>query len=133
MTIESPRRDSTDRLAAIHAQLTRAVEDLAGSDAWRKMLAVAARFPTYSPSNVLLIALQRPDATRVAGLRMWNSMGRRVLKGEKGIAILAPCLYRGNDTDSTPQARGGRDDVRAVAAKVLNDALDEDRWMGRRH
>lgn len=119
MTIESPRRDSTDRLAAIHAQLTRAVEDLAGSDAWRKMLAVAARFPTYSPSNVLLIALQRPDATRVAGLRMWNSMGRRVLKGEKGIAILAPCLYRGNDTDSTPQARGGRDDVRAVAAKEL--------------
>ena len=87
MSTESSRRDSTDRLAAIHAQLTRAVEELAGSDAWRRMLAVAARFPTYSPSNVLLIAIQRPDATRVAGLRMWNSMGRRVLKGEKGIAF----------------------------------------------
>ncbi len=119
MSTESPRRESADRLAAIHAQLTRAVEELAGSDAWRKMLAVAARFPTYSPSNVLLIAVQRPDATRVAGLRMWNSMGRRVLKGEKGIAILAPCLYRGRGTEPAPKASEGRDDIRALAAKEL--------------
>ncbi len=83
------------------------------------MLAVAARFPTYSPSNVLLIAVQRPDATRVAGLRMWNSMGRRVLKGEKGIAILAPCLYRGRDAEPTHDASERRDDVRESAAKEL--------------
>ncbi len=56
-----------------------------------------------SPSNVLLIAVQRPDATRVAGIRTWNALGRRVLKGEHGIAILAPCVYRpapGNTADS---------------------------------
>lgn len=87
-----------DRLTLLHQQLTRAVDDLAHSDAWRRMLDVAARLPTYSPSNVLLIAVQRPEATQVAGFRAWKSLGRHVVKGEKGIAILAPCLYRGRDT-----------------------------------
>ena len=90
--------ERTDRLTLLHQQLTMAVDDLAHSDAWRRMLDVAARLPTYSPSNVLLIAVQRPEATRVAGFRAWKSLGRHVLKGEKGIAILAPCLYRANDT-----------------------------------
>ena len=58
-----------------------------------QMLHTAARFPTYSSSNVLLIDAQRPGATRVAGLRTWNQLGRLVVKGEKGIAILAPCIY----------------------------------------
>ena len=90
--------ERTDRLTLLHQQLTMAVDDLAHSDAWRRMLDVAARLPTYSPSNVLLIAVQRPEATRVAGFRAWKSLGRHVVKGEKGIAILAPCLYRGQDT-----------------------------------
>jgi len=42
----------------------------------------------------VLIALQAPQATRVAGFRSWQSVGRQVLKGERGIAILAPCTYR---------------------------------------
>lgn len=109
--MNSSEGESTDRLAMIHSKLTRAVEELAGSDAWRQMLAVAARFPTYSPSNVLLIAVQRPDATRVAGLRMWNTMGRRVLKGEKGIAILAPCLYRSRAAEPVAPVVKGPDDV----------------------
>ena len=96
----SDNSERPDRLAALHAQLTAAVEDLANSDAWRRMLETAARLPTYSPSNVLLIAVQRPDATRVAGFRTWKTLGRSVCKGEKGIAILAPCLYRGPDPDS---------------------------------
>jgi len=57
------------------------------------MLQAAAHFHDYSPSNVLLIRAQRPDATRVAGIRTWNSLGRRVRRGEHGIAILAPCVY----------------------------------------
>ena len=70
-----------------------AVEALASSDEWMQMLRAAARFPTYSPSNVLLINAQRPSATRIAGFRTWNQFGRHVVKGEKGIAILAPCTY----------------------------------------
>jgi hypothetical protein len=93
------RPSTPERLAAIHAQLVAAVEQLVDGDAWRRLLEVAARFPSYSANNVLLIAAQKQDATRVCGLKMWNSLGRRVRKGEKGIAILAPCLYRKRDEE----------------------------------
>lgn len=89
-----PGLSSEDKLEALHAQLVDAVADLATSDGWARMLAAAARFHDYSPSNILLICAQRPDATRVAGIRTWNALGRRVTKGEHGIAILAPCIYR---------------------------------------
>jgi antirestriction protein ArdC len=102
------QRDRVDRLAAIHAQLTAAVEDLARSDAWRRMLTIAARLPTYSPSNVLLIAIQKPEATRVAGFAAWKSLGRHVRKGEKGIAILAPCLYRHEEDTAVETAAVSR-------------------------
>ena len=49
-------------------------------------------FPSYSFGNVLLIARQKPQATNVAGMRTWNQLGRRVKRGEKGIAILAPMI-----------------------------------------
>ena len=51
-------------------------------------------------NNQLLILLQAPQATRIAGFRRWQSLGRQVRKGEKGIAILAPCLYRPTKTDT---------------------------------
>jgi len=54
-----------------------------------------AHFHSYSFGNVLLIARQKPDATRVAGMRTWNDLGRRVKRGEKGIAILAPMVGKG--------------------------------------
>ena len=91
---QQPPRADGDPLTRAHDRLTAAVAALVDGDAWRSMLRVAARFPRYSTNNVLLITAQHPDATTVAGLRTWNSMGRRVRKGEKGIAILAPCTYR---------------------------------------
>ena len=55
---------------------------------------VVSNFHRYSFNNHLMIFLQRPDATLVAGFHKWKSMGRFVKKGEKGIAIFAPCKYR---------------------------------------
>ncbi len=58
-------------------------------------LEAMARFHNYSFGNILAIARQRPTATRVAGIRSWNELGRFVKKGEKGIQILAPMIgYR---------------------------------------
>lgn len=96
-----------DRLARVHEQLTAAVAELARSDAWLRMLRVAASFPKYSPSNVILVAIQRPDASHLGGIRFWNSLGRRVRKGEKGIAILAPCLYR-NEPEKESRQQSAR-------------------------
>ena len=59
-------------------------------------LNVMARFHKYSFRNCLLIAMQRPAATHVAGYRKWEQLGRHVKKGEKGIAILAPMVYKQN-------------------------------------
>jgi len=62
------------------------------SEALTVYLEAMARFHSYSFGNILAIARQKPDATRVAGIRTWNEMGRFVRKGEKGIQILAPML-----------------------------------------
>jgi hypothetical protein len=62
-------------------------------------LGAMAKFHTYSFGNILLIARQKPDATNVAGLRAWNSLGRFVKRGEKGIFILAPMVGRRSTKD----------------------------------
>lgn len=58
------------------------------------MLQVVSKFHRYSFNNHLMIFMQRPDATVVAGFNRWKSLGRFVKKGEKGIAIFAPCKYK---------------------------------------
>ena len=80
------------------------------SEALTAYLGAMARFHNYSFGNILAIARQKPDATRVAGIRTWNELGRFVKKGEKGIQILAPMLgYRRNrkdaDTEQEPETK----------------------------
>ena len=55
-------------------------------------LTAMGRFHNYSFGNILEIARQKPDATRVAGMYAWNQLGRKVRKGEQGIRILAPMI-----------------------------------------
>jgi hypothetical protein len=62
------------------------------SEALTAYLTAMGRFHTYSFGNILEIARQKPDATRVAGLYAWNQLGRKVKKGERGIRILAPMI-----------------------------------------
>ena len=68
------------------------VDGIQQSDNFRKFLLTMSKFHDYSIGNLILIMLQKPDATRVAGFNTWKDLGRWVKKGEKGIAILAPCL-----------------------------------------
>jgi hypothetical protein len=73
-------------------------------------LETIARFHTYSPRNVLLIAAQRPNATHLEGVRSWNELGRFVRPGEKGIFIFAPTVGIKNDAtkpaDNKKPAKG---------------------------
>lgn len=69
------------------------------SEALTRFLSTAAKFHNYSWGNVLMIAAQRPDATRVAGVRTWNQFGRFVRKGEKGIAIFAPMTFKKDEAN----------------------------------
>jgi len=73
-------------------------------------LASMARFHRYSANNILLIHVQRQDATRVAGFSAWRKLGRFVRRGEKGIAILVPMTFRRSgatmaDADDTQVSR----------------------------
>lgn len=76
-------------------RITQAVRELKTSDGWRAWLTARARFHRYSAQNCMLIAMQRPDATRVAPLKTWNELGRRVNRGERAIAIN---IYKGTYT-----------------------------------
>ncbi len=64
------------------------------SETLLQYLEMVSRFHRYSFGNCMLIAMQRPEATHVAGFHRWKSLGRRVKKGEHGIAILAPLVKR---------------------------------------
>lgn len=66
-------------------------------------LAMLARFHQYSFRNALLIAVQNPDATHVAGFHKWKKLKRAVKKGERGIAILAPMVTREREEQRASQ------------------------------
>ncbi len=108
----------SDKLLELHEQIAEGVAGLVGSDAWRAMLDTAAKFHSYSLGNLLLIGLQAPHATRVAGFGTWKSLGRQVGKGERGIAILAPCTYTPKASSSTTDStvRSGTDERGEPAA-----------------
>ncbi|HMJ77979.1 MAG TPA: ArdC-like ssDNA-binding domain-containing protein [Iamia sp.] len=105
------RATRAERLAQAHDELVAAVEAMTGGEEWRRLLSVARRFHTYSVNNLLLICRQRPDATRVAGYQTWQSLGRQVRRGERGLAILAPCTYaRSNDGKGDDPPTASTDD-----------------------
>lgn len=79
---------------AITAKLEAGVKELFNSERYAEYLRTLSRFHRYSANNCLLILLQRPDASRVAGYKAWQKMGRQVRKREKAITILAPCLHK---------------------------------------
>src|SRR4051794_10088513 len=84
------QQDRLDRIAALVKQLEEGVASIQNSDDFKRWLKVASRFHSYSVNNQLLILFQFPSAVRVAGYRTWQSLGRQVKKGAKGINILAP-------------------------------------------
>ncbi len=86
--------------------LAEAVDEVRASETFRRYLDVQAKFHRYSWCNSMLIASQRPDATRVAGYRAWQKLGRQVRKGEHGIAIFAPCPWKRENTDTGEEESG---------------------------
>jgi hypothetical protein len=86
-----PKQTVKDAIAANVQALIEQLEQ-GHSEALTAYLTAMGRFHNYSFGNILEIARQKPDATRVAGLYAWNQLGRKVKKGERGIRILAPVI-----------------------------------------
>jgi hypothetical protein len=84
------------------------------------MLAAAARFHSYSSRNCLLILSQMPTATQVAGYRTWQSLGHQVRKGERGIGVIAPVVYRNIEEE----AEEGQDSPAAIRGWKIEHVFD---------
>lgn len=84
-----------DRLKEITDRLEQGILDVFESERYKEYLRVMSKFHHYSFNNTMLIALQKPDASLIAGFSAWkNSHGRTVKKGEKGIRIIAPAPFK---------------------------------------
>ena len=78
------------------------------SEEIQRYLNFIAKFHNYSPSNIFLIMLTRPDASMVAGFQAWKKIGRYVKKGEHGIPIFAPMIHKEDpDRDDSPKVLSG--------------------------
>ena len=89
------KQTNKDRMREIVDSIENGIKELFESDKYRKYLVTMSRFHRYSVNNTMLIYMQRPDATHVAGFNKWrDQFGRNVLKGEKGIRIIAPTPYK---------------------------------------
>jgi len=79
-----------EKMHEVLATLERGIAAILDGEEFARYLAALARFHMYSPNNVALIHAQRSAATRVAGYRAWQALGRQVRKGERGIRIVVP-------------------------------------------
>ena len=91
LTSEKP----AEKLKEITDRLEQGITELFESERYREYLRVMSKFHNYSINNTLLIAMQKPDASLVAGFSAWkNNFERNVMKGQKGIKIIAPSPYK---------------------------------------
>jgi len=84
-----------EKITEITDRLEQGITELFDSERYKEYLQVMSKFHNYSFNNTLLIAMQKPDASLIAGFNAWkNNFGRNVMRGEKGIRILAPSPYK---------------------------------------
>lgn len=89
------KQTNKDRMREIVDSIEQGIKELFESDKYRQYLSTMSRFHRYSVNNTMLIYMQRPNATHVAGFNKWrDQFGRSVKKGEKGIKIIAPTPYK---------------------------------------
>ena len=86
---------SQNQLQGIMEKLEQGVKDVFSSENYKQYLRTMSKFHQYSLNNILLINMQKPGATMIAGYNAWKKLhGRNVMRGEKGIKILAPSPYK---------------------------------------
>ncbi len=101
--IMADKPTNRERLQEITAGIEQGIKELFESDKYRRYLSVMSRFHRYSVNNTMLIYMQRPDATLVAGYNKWkNQFSRHVKRGEHGITIIAPTPFKKKIEEQKP-------------------------------
>ncbi|ANU46516.1 hypothetical protein ADH76_23505 [Enterocloster clostridioformis] len=88
------KKGHSDKIKELTDKLEAGIKEVFTSDKYREYLSPMQKFHNYSYNNSMLILLQKPEASYVAGYKTWETMERHVRKGEKGITIFAPCPYK---------------------------------------
>ena len=120
-TADSNRKieSRADRVKAITDKLETGIAALFQSETYKAYLSTMSKFHNYSLNNTLLIAMQKPDATLVAGYQAWQKQHQRyVKKGEKGIQIIAPSPYKAKKEREVQEPATGRPKLDAQGKPV---------------
>ena len=95
VNIMADKPTNRERLQEITAGIEQGIKELFESEKYMRYLSVMSKFHRYSVNNTMLIYMQKPEATLVAGFNKWkNQFARHVKKGEHGITIIAPTSYK---------------------------------------
>lgn len=119
-TTETSRKE---KLKALTERLEHGIQSVFESERYREYLSVMGRFHSYSMNNTILIMLQKPEASYVAGYKTWESLGRYVKKGEQGIQILVPCFYKNKKKEEVEAS----DSDRKEKGDAVSDADDKEK------
>ena len=105
--IEFTGKSQKEKVKEITDKLEQGIKDLFNSDRYKEYLSAMSKFHNYSFRNTILILMQKPDASYIAGFNTWkNEFKRAVRKGEKGIKILAPAPYK-KEIEETAHDKNG--------------------------
>ncbi|MBR3159840.1 MAG: hypothetical protein IKF14_12175 [Atopobiaceae bacterium] len=122
MTKQERREAAQAKAQAALDRLGDWIRSVWDSEAWRRWLTTLAKFHDYSLNNSVLIAMQMPEATRVASYRSWQrDFGRHVKRGERGIEVLVPMVVKsklGNDEQATQDDEENAERKRLLGFKV---------------
>jgi len=119
LTSENPR----DKLKEITGKLEQGIKNIFDSDRYKDYLKTLSKFHNYSMNNCILIAMQKPDASHVAGFNAWrDNFKRPVMKGEKGIKILAPAPFK--TTKEVDRVDGNGQPVYGKDGKRVKDEVE---------
>lgn len=118
--MKAATKTQAERRQEQREKLEAAVRELMTSEGWIRWLNTRSLFHNYSFNNTLLIAMQRPTATRVAGFKAWQKLGRQVRKGEKSIKIFAPMTVIVRDANEEPRLDDNGQPIRRTFFKLVS-------------
>jgi hypothetical protein len=100
-------------------EIVKGVKEILMDETYRDYLNFSARLPRYSFNNLMMIYMQNPNATHVAGMKTWNGLGRKVVKGENALKILAPIQKKFKEEVDDKGKKGTEEVIKIVGFRTV--------------
>ncbi len=131
MTREERKRAAQAKAQAALDRIGYGVRAVWESETWKRWLDTLAKFHDYSLNNTLMIAMQMPEATRVASYRSWQrDFNRHVRKGEHGIEVLVPMIVKGRSDGPEEKPEDGEEPRKRLVGFKVGHVFDVSQTEG---